>query len=434
MAQQEQKSATPSSLGIQTRSPRSLQTRNTKNLSLDIRDKKVDGAQLESLENIPSVGTRPLVIGQNAVKRSLTGHASKNRRPEASNSPVPIGTRSGSTSPIYSTNIYSASASANKKIGRVHSMSLSVKTGELLPSLSARGRSQTICSALDTSTPAIERPGMEIEKKAWILSNERDDSDENEEILHPDVFKKNAYPRGPLLVIPPNVYLYSEPTLEEVFQFDVVINVAKEVADLGPLIRRQDKPISYYHIPWNHNSRISVDLDHLTDIIHDAVTQDKKVLVHCQCGVSRSASLIVAYIMRFSKMRLNDAYSHLKRIAKDTSPNMGLIFQLIEWNEQRSRHLGPQVEPSNDNSRCGFAIPPPSTINDITLGSPELTPKTPADYFNKLSASSSSTSASSSTIIGNQSHSKPVTISTDLGDFLSTTSAGAASSNDDFWT
>lgn len=67
--------------------------------------------------------------------------------------------------------------------------------------------------------------------------------------------------------------------------------------------------------------------------MHTAVTKGKKILVHCQCGVSRSASLIVGYMMRYENLALNDAYAKLKEIAKDISPNMGLIFQLMEWND-----------------------------------------------------------------------------------------------------
>lgn len=432
MAQQEEKTATtPSIVEIRSRSPRSLQTRNTKNLSLNIRDKKVSGAELEDLDKIPSVITKPVVIG--TTKHPMV---SQPIRSHASIYSLPSGKKSGSASPIYTTNIYGSSANSNK-IGRVHSMSLSLKTGELLPSLGARGRSQTISSALETSTPEVGRFNMDMDKKEWILPNKGEV--DSEELLHPDVFKKNAYPNGPLLVVPPNVYLYSEPTLKEILQFDVVINVAKEVTNLGPMLP-QKKAISYHHVNWSHNSKISVDLDRLTDIIHEATTQNKKVLVHCQCGVSRSASLIVAYIMRFFQMGLNDAYSHLKRIAKDTSPNMGLIFQLMEWNEQRTRITndpqGSEHDLSNTNLSFGMVIPnASSSINDLTIGSPELTPRTPGDYFNKFSASSSSTSTSSSTFVGNQSNSKPVTISTNLCDYLPTTSAGPiATSTDDFWT
>lgn len=436
MAQEVGKPTTPSSLGIRSRSPRSLQTRNTKNLSLDIKDKKVEGAEPVNLDNIPSVITKPVAIGQRTARQSMVSRPAQCQISEAFIYSVPSGKRSVPSSPVYS-----LPGNAGK-IGRGHSMSLSLKTSELLPSMVARGRAQTTSSALETSTPEVGHFDLQMDKKAWILpdGDEKGECDNDEtsgEMLHPDVFKQNAYPDGPLLVVPPNVYLYSEPTLEETLQFDVVVNVAKEVANLGPLIS-QTKPVSYYHAKWSHSSKISVDLDRLTDIIHDAVGHNKKVLVHCQCGVSRSASLIVAYIMRFHNLGLNDAYSQLKRIAKDTSPNMGLIFQLMEWNEQRSRTAEgcdeSQDDLSNRDSSIGVAIPSSASISDLTIGSTELTPRTPGDYFNKLSASSSSTSTSSSTVVGSHTNSKPVLLTTDLGEYLSTSSAGQTSTSDNFWT
>ncbi|CCE63608.1 hypothetical protein TPHA_0F01230 [Tetrapisispora phaffii CBS 4417] len=147
-----------------------------------------------------------------------------------------------------------------------------------------------------------------------------------------EVHEEFAYPHGPMLVIEPYIYLYSEPSLTEICDFDIVINVAKEIPNLGPLIPNNLK-LDYYHIPWTHNSKIFLELKHVTDIMHSGVIAKKKILIHCQCGISRSASLIVAYIMRYSKLSLNDAYDKLKNIVTLISPNMSLIFQLMEWND-----------------------------------------------------------------------------------------------------
>ncbi|CCH62190.1 hypothetical protein TBLA_0G02510 [Henningerozyma blattae CBS 6284] len=165
-------------------------------------------------------------------------------------------------------------------------------------------------------------------------TNINNNSPFNNDNYSPEEYVANAYPNGPLLVVPPNIYLYSEPNLDEILKFDVIINVAKEIPNLkASLIDNPHNKINYYHIHWSHNSKIYKDLNYLTNMMHDYSIQNKRILVHCQCGVSRSASLIVAYIMRYCNMNLNDAYDHLKLIAKDISPNMGLIFQLTEWNE-----------------------------------------------------------------------------------------------------
>ncbi|CAD7068685.1 unnamed protein product [Tilletia caries] len=62
------------------------------------------------------------------------------------------------------------------------------------------------------------------------------------------------------------------------------------------------------------------------------------VLVHCQCGVSRSATLVIAFVMQAAALMygfegvssltgMHDCYN----LVKDISPNCGLIYQLVEW-------------------------------------------------------------------------------------------------------
>ncbi|ODV96977.1 hypothetical protein PACTADRAFT_48760 [Pachysolen tannophilus NRRL Y-2460] len=146
---------------------------------------------------------------------------------------------------------------------------------------------------------------------------------------------RGAYPNGPSCVLEPNLFLYSEPSLEQILQFDVVINVAKEIRDYSNEIPTTagDKKLAYYFVPWTHTSKLCPDLPHLTSIIEDSLEQNKKILIHCQCGVSRSASLVVAYFMKANHLNLNDAYNEVKSRAPSISPNMSLIFQLMEWDE-----------------------------------------------------------------------------------------------------
>ncbi|AET38787.1 tyrosine/serine/threonine protein phosphatase MSG5 Ecym_3294 [Eremothecium cymbalariae DBVPG len=231
------------------------------------------------------------------------------------------------------------------------------------------------------------------------------------------VFDGNVYPGDPLCVVEPGIFLYSEPTLEQVLEFDLVINVAKEINNLRSQLP-DNSTTEYHQFRWSHTSKICGNLEELTKLMHDAVLQNKKVLVHCQCGVSRSASLIVAYIMRYRKMSLNDAYNHLKNIAKDISPNMNLIFQLMEWgeclkgNESQANNRGDSsscrqlvgdvhdhglanIEQRVDNANTATHVdhecsisprdhqkPSLSSPNGSSVISAEATPRTPKDFIN----------------------------------------------------
>ena len=206
--------------------------------------------------------------------------------------------------------------------------------------------------------------------------------------------KSPAYPQGPVCIYDPLVYLYLEPSHVEAREFDVILNVAREV--MNPFLAAQDKDAKYgeerqeiqgssnaenaypagrdsvsepqtavseksfasaleaqmedasmtapgtpkaskpepeyIHVPWDHNTNVVDDLLRLCELIDNRVRRDKKVLVHCQCGVSRSASLVVAYgLYKNPQLTVQEAYDAVKFRSKWIGPNMNLIYQLSEF-------------------------------------------------------------------------------------------------------
>ena len=79
----------------------------------------------------------------------------------------------------------------------------------------------------------------------------------------------------------------------------------------------------------------------LCELIDDRVRQGKRILIHCQCGVSRSASLVVAYgLYKNPELSVQDAYDAVKKRSRWIGPNMNLIYQLSEF-----RNKLPRVSP-----------------------------------------------------------------------------------------
>uniref|UniRef100_A0A4X2KY01 Serine/threonine/tyrosine-interacting protein n=1 Tax=Vombatus ursinus TaxID=29139 RepID=A0A4X2KY01_VOMUR len=56
-----------------------------------------------------------------------------------------------------------------------------------------------------------------------------------------------------------------------------------------------------------------------------------KVLVHGNTGISRSASLVIAYVMETFRMKFNDAFILVKGKRFCVSPNAGFVHQLQEY-------------------------------------------------------------------------------------------------------
>jgi len=200
--------------------------------------------------------------------------------------------------------------------------------------------------------------------------------------------KTPGYPDGPIAIYGDNVFLYLEPTAEEAAKFDIVINVAREVrnpfdfpkrgrpeppraeppkaaedsvdtvmTDAPPLGAREtlaptrtdsdnttpttpkaSYPPSqpeYIHMPWDHNTDIGQDLMMLCETIEQKTKEGKKVLIHCQQGASRSASLIIAYgLYQNPELSVNDAYYAAQAKSRWISPNMRLMYCLQDFQKE----------------------------------------------------------------------------------------------------
>jgi len=69
------------------------------------------------------------------------------------------------------------------------------------------------------------------------------------------------------------------------------------------------------------------------EFIHRAISSGQKVLVHCVAGVSRSASICIAYLMTHHQLSLEDARKLVKKQRPCTRPNESFISQLEEYSK-----------------------------------------------------------------------------------------------------
>lgn len=56
-----------------------------------------------------------------------------------------------------------------------------------------------------------------------------------------------------------------------------------------------------------------------------------KVLIHCRAGISRSATVCIAYLMYAGRLTLDHAHDYLKRCRPLISPNLNFMRQLAEF-------------------------------------------------------------------------------------------------------
>ena len=71
--------------------------------------------------------------------------------------------------------------------------------------------------------------------------------------------------------------------------------------------------------------------DLVADKIHTTLFEGGKVMVYCRAGMSRSASLCIAYFMRHHNMTMDEAFQFVKEKRPIIHPNPGFVRQLKQF-------------------------------------------------------------------------------------------------------
>ncbi|XP_022363163.1 dual specificity protein phosphatase 8 [Enhydra lutris kenyoni] len=121
-------------------------------------------------------------------------------------------------------------------------------------------------------------------------------------------------------------------------------------------------------LPW---------LDKSIEFIDKAKLSSCPVIVHCLAGISRSATIAIAYIMKTMGMSSDDAYRFVKDRRPSISPNFNFLGQLLEY-ERRLKLLAAlqgdgAPHPGTPEPLPGPAAPlpplPPPTSESAATGS-----------------------------------------------------------------
>ncbi|KAK5639283.1 hypothetical protein RI129_011775 [Pyrocoelia pectoralis] len=118
--------------------------------------------------------------------------------------------------------------------------------------------------------------------------------------------------------------------------FTHIVNAAEGIDDYQVNTNQQyytPLKIKYIGIPghdrpsWN----ISVYFEQVAKFIDNAIKSGGKVLVHCVVGISRSATLVIAYLMIFQNMDAAEALQFVFR-RRRVFPNIGFLHHLAHLN------------------------------------------------------------------------------------------------------
>lgn len=93
------------------------------------------------------------------------------------------------------------------------------------------------------------------------------------------------------------------------------------------------KNIRFHHIPIDDSvaTDISEYFEQSINFIKVNIAQKKNIFVHCQMGISRSASIVIAYLIREHKMTYRAAYDYVKERRGQIEPNFGFSCALMKF-------------------------------------------------------------------------------------------------------
>lgn len=139
--------------------------------------------------------------------------------------------------------------------------------------------------------------------------------------------------------------------------FKRVITVMREEIDK----KKKSKQIEYIFITAEDNKsfKIILEFKNVIKIIKESNKKKMKTLIHCRKGKSRSATLVIAYLMSTNSIDYETAFNRLKKIRPTIDPNTGFIEQLeiferlnykINCNSKVLRRYLSFPEFSNENS------------------------------------------------------------------------------------
>lgn len=81
----------------------------------------------------------------------------------------------------------------------------------------------------------------------------------------------------------------------------------------------------------NPNENISIHFNEAINFINSALNRKLRVLVHCYAGISRSASIVVAYVMKNCNMPFEQAINYVRSKRNIINPNIGFVYQLYDY-------------------------------------------------------------------------------------------------------
>ncbi len=134
----------------------------------------------------------------------------------------------------------------------------------------------------------------------------------------------------------PGLYLGSSRDAED-------LNVLKEhkiktilnISTTLPCYFENENIFEYRRLPCHDSPRQDIlqYFETTFEYIHQQLSANRNILIHCQAGISRSPSFIIGYLMRYDSKTFEEAYNFVQSKRNIVSPNLNFIGQLTRYQQ-----------------------------------------------------------------------------------------------------
>jgi len=148
-----------------------------------------------------------------------------------------------------------------------------------------------------------------------------------------------------------------KPEIHAIGDYGVYISAVTGAANLDALVKEKithvvdASGISYKHhdhisylvisVEDDPKANIAQFFDETNTFITNAIRQNGRVLVHCHGGVSRSTTILIAFMMSYYRLPVHDALSEIKKVRPFAQPNPGFMDQLEMYMFSIQRRIVP---------------------------------------------------------------------------------------------
>jgi len=153
---------------------------------------------------------------------------------------------------------------------------------------------------------------------------------------------------GDIQEVIPNLFIgnmwSTDPNVLHQHGIEVVLNVAQPEIDAN---KGRYKLHSYLVLQVDDTPSASKKMiseiipkamTYIDQFLHPSAPKQRRVLVHCAAGVSRSATVVIAWLMKTYLMDRDKAYTLLKSRRNIIQPNEGFMEILKQWGQYMKRY------------------------------------------------------------------------------------------------